>query len=46
MVDLCLQEYQGGKNNNDLYRDIPGGPVAKTPSSQHRGLGFDPWSGN
>jgi len=27
-------------------RDFPGGPVAKTPNSQRRGLGFDPWSGN
>ena len=27
-------------------RDIPGGPVVKTPRSQCRGPGFDPWSGN
>ena len=27
-------------------RDFPGGPVAKSPSSQCRGPGFDPWSGN
>ena len=26
--------------------DFPGGPVVKTPHSQCRGLGFDPWSGN
>ena len=26
--------------------DVPGGPVAKTPCSQCRGPGFDPWSGN
>ena len=25
---------------------LPGGPVAKTPCSQCRGPGFDPWSGN
>lgn len=25
---------------------FPGRPVAKTPCSQHRGLGLDPWSGN
>ena len=25
---------------------VPGGPVAKTPHSQGRGLGFHPWSGN
>ena len=27
-------------------RDFPDGPVAKTLSSQCRGPGFDPWSGN
>ena len=27
-------------------RDFPGGPVAKTPRSQHRAPGFDPWPGN
>ena len=27
-------------------QDFPGGPVAKTPCSQCRGDGFDPWSGN
>ena len=26
--------------------DFPGGPVAKTPSSQCRGPRFNPWSGN
>ena len=26
--------------------NFPSGPVDKTPSSQCRGLGFDPWSGN
>ena len=26
-------------------RDFPGGPVAKTPCSQLRGLRFNPWSG-
>ena len=26
-------------------RDFPIGPVAKTPHTQCRGLGFDPWSG-
>ena len=28
------------------YWDFPGGPVAKTPCSQCRGPGFNPWSGN
>ena len=27
-------------------RDFPGGPLDKTPSSQCRGPGCDPWSGN
>ena len=27
-------------------RDLPCGPVVKTPHSQCRGLGFNPWSGN
>ena len=27
-------------------RDFPGGPVAKTPRSQSRGPGFDPYGGN
>ena len=27
-------------------RDFPGGPVAKTPRSQSRGPGLNPWSGN
>ena len=27
-------------------RDFPGGPVAKTLSSQCRGPGFNPWSVN
>ena len=26
--------------------DFPGGPVVKTPHSQCKGPGFDPWSGN
>ena len=28
------------------FRDLPGGPVVKTPPSQCRGPGFAPWSGN
>ena len=27
-------------------RDVPGGPVVKTPCFHCRGHGFDPWSGN
>ena len=31
----------------ELYKGhFPGGPVAETPSSQCRGPGYDPWSGN
>ena len=26
--------------------DFPGGPMGKTPCSQWRGPGFDPWPGN
>ena len=29
-----------------LIRDLPGGPVVKTPYSQCKSSGFDPWSGN
>ena len=29
-----------------IWRDFPGGPVAKTPHSQSRGPRFDPSSGN
>ena len=31
---------------NSCTWDFPGGPVVKTPYSQCRGPGFDPWSGN
>ena len=39
------------KKKKMLYKrkgqwDLPGGPVVKTRSSQCRGHGFDPWSGN
>ena len=45
---LCAQTHPLGseacsKNN---VGDFPGGPVVKTPSSQSRGPGFDPWSRN
>ena len=35
---LCQYEDEG--------RDIPGGPVVRTPSFHCREHGFDPWSGN
>ena len=43
---------RGSKNQSQFFlkkknfRDFPGGPVAKPPSSQCREPGFDPWSGN
>ena len=30
----------------NTVRDFPGGPVAKSPPSQYRGPGFNPWSEN
>ena len=33
------------RRQEEVLRDIRGGPVAKTPSSQCRVPGFDPWSG-
>ena len=38
-----MKEHQKEKKE---MRDFLGGPVAKTPPSQCRGPGFDPWSGN
>lgn len=29
-----------------IIRDIPGGPMAKTPGSQCTGFEFNSWSGN
>ena len=37
-----LMFYQIKRRN----RDFPGGPVAKSPHSQGREPGFNPWSGN
>ena len=34
------------KKDKGRLRDFPGGPGVKTPSSQCREPGFDPWSGN
>ena len=33
-------------HENKADGDFPGIPVAKTPCSQCRGPGFDPWPGN
>ena len=46
----CMPQLRLGtaKSSTQSYKntcqDFPGGPVAKTPSSQCRGPGFDPWS--
>ena len=34
------------KSTRSQPMGFPGGPVAKSPCSQYRGLGFNPWSGN
>ena len=34
------------QTNNVASQNFPSSPVAKTPDSQCRGPGFDPWSGN
>ena len=41
-------EYRGyvPQHNKGHLRDFPGGPVVKTPRSQCREPGFNPWSGN
>ena len=33
-------------NKKYMFRDFPGGPVAKNSSSQHMAPRFDPWSVN
>ena len=40
-VCLLVRKYKNSSNRN-----LPGSPGAKTPSSQCRGPGFEPWSGN
>ena len=37
---------QTNKQKTPESREFPGGPVVKTPHSQFRGPGFNPWSGN
>ena len=36
----------GVSETKNLSWDFPGGPTVKTPSSQCRGPGLDPWLGN
>ena len=42
----CSWCFTNNKHYNSSYWDFPGGPMAKTRSSQCRGLRFDPSSGN
>ena len=37
-----LETGRGADFKSSMYRDFPGGPVAKAPCSQCRGHGFDP----
>ena len=43
---FCTFQYEYKIRVFKIARNFPGGPVAKTPCSQYRGLGFGPWSGN
>ena len=47
-ADNILELHQNLTESESKFKtkswDISGGPVAKTPCSQCRGLGFDPWS--
>ena len=45
VVTHLLQTRRRGKEKKQ-NRGLPGGPVVKTPHSQCREHGFDPWSGN
>ena len=36
----------GRHSQEGVSRDLPGGPMAKTPRSQGRRPGLDPWLGN
>ena len=47
MTGSFFPHMHGGKITIKIViADFPGGPVVKTPHSQLRGPGFDPWSGN
>ena len=45
-ASLVFKEKRGKQILKEVPRDVPGGPVAKTLSSQCRGPRFDPWSGS
>ena len=44
--ESCITNHQRNANQNHNERELPGGPVTKTPGSQCRGPGLDPWSQN
>ena len=46
MPTLCEVFSKVEAHQKRTNRNFPGGPVAKTPCSQRRGPGFNPWSGN
>ena len=45
-ASLVFKEKRGKQILKEVPRDVPGGPVAKTLSSQCRGPRFNPWSGS
>ena len=46
IISSIFADHNSMRLEINYKRDFPGGPVAKTPCSQCRGLGFHPWSGN
>ena len=43
---IPVLESQSAESKKRHHWDFPGGSVVKTPHTQCRGTGFDPWSGN
>ena len=43
---ICNKDLLDCVEERREHRDFPGGAVDKTPCSQCRGPGFNPWSGN
>ena len=46
IVSGQLRDIKGRQERKAFLRDFPGGPVDKTPRSQCRRPGFNPWSRN
>ena len=40
------RDYHSKQSKSEKDTDFPGDPAAKTPFSQCRSLGFNPWLGN